>query len=805
MHRAVVLVAVAAGLLLSGAISGGEIQPRLAYVTQSGNASVRVYDITTLALVTTIPVGLNPTSIAIAPDGRRAYVTNTSASGLSVIDTATQVVIATVAVGAIPRDVAVAPDGAVAYVAVAGANQVAVVDTTTNSVVDTIDVQFAPTAVAFSPDGTRAWVVNGSSQTVSVIDTATASVVGHISVQLSPAEVAVTPDGTTVYVTNRSSQNVSVIDADSSAIVGTVPVQLQPADVAVTPDGSAVYVSNSGSSRVSVINPATNTVVDSVPVASGPSGLAVAPDGSAVWVACTNSDLISVIDPQTNDVVDTILVGDAPTDIAFLPFEDDDDDDGIVDTEDNCPDEPNPGQADEDGDGIGDACDDDDGDGVPASEDNCPGTANPNQADADGDGAGDVCDNCPAVSNPGQQDLDGDGTGEACETCTPPPPGIVAWWTLDEVNGTTAYDVVGSNDGTQLNGPEPIAGKVDGALDFGATATGLVEVPDDPLLDFGTGQDFSIDAWVRLDGAAPPAANGILNKIDLSTSPATGYAFSFTGPGTLTLRFADGANDTSLSQAASLSSGVWHHVAVTVDRGSTSGVRFYVNGVAVGSPQSSTSVTGSLANSAPLRFGRFDTNLSFPGPIDEVELFNVALSATRILDLFSSGSRGKCKASPCGDPSNSDADGIGDACDNCPFVSNASQADFDQDRIGDVCDPDDDGDTVNEDGDGSGTPGDHPCVGGATAGCDDNCPSIGNSNQADFDSDGRGDVCESGAALADADLSGRVDGFDLARLARAFGSSTGQPAYDETVDYDRDGDVDGDDLAILAAQFGRPA
>lgn len=56
--------------------------------------------------------------------------------------------------------------------------------------------------------------------------------------------------------------------------------------------------------------------------------------------------------------------------------------------------------------------------------------------------------------------------------------------------------------------------------------------------------------------------------------------------------------------------------------------------------------------------------------------------------------------------------------------------------------------------------------------------------------------------LADADHSGRVDGFDLVRLAAAFGSSAGEDAYDPAVDLDRDERVDGDDLALLAASFG---
>jgi len=85
----------------------------------------------------------------------------------------------------------------------------------------------------------------------------------------------------------------------------------------------------------------------------------------------------------------------------------------------------------------------------------------------------------------------------------------------------------------------------------------------------------------------------------------------------------------------------------------------------------------------------------------------------------------------------------------------------------------------------------------------DNCPFVANDNQADADHNGVGDVCETGFNAADIDLSGRVDGFDLARLGRAFGAATGSPRYDAAADLDHDGQVDGVDLALFATQFGK--
>ncbi|MEZ4465335.1 MAG: thrombospondin type 3 repeat-containing protein [bacterium] len=73
---------------------------------------------------------------------------------------------------------------------------------------------------------------------------------------------------------------------------------------------------------------------------------------------------------------------------------------------------------------LGGVCGDDfgDQDGICQGDDNCPDVPNPDQADRDGDGVGDACDNCPNARNLGQEDADGDGIGDVCDpyNCVPP-------------------------------------------------------------------------------------------------------------------------------------------------------------------------------------------------------------------------------------------------------------------------------------------------------------------------------------------------------------------------------------------------
>lgn len=233
------------------------------------------------------------------------------------------------------------------------------------------------------------------------------------------------------------------------------------------------------------------------------------------------------------------------------------------------------------------------------------------------------------------------GSAGKCK-CVSPPLGMVGWWPGD----SNANDIADGNDGMLQGNATFAKGMVLSAFSF-AAASDHVSVPSATNLNFGpagSGGDLSIDAWIATSSSATVLP--IVDKRDVPpgpfSPPAIGYTL-FLFNGRLAFELGDGIFFNYISSAPDLRDGKFHHVAVTVDRTSHTGGTLYVNGNVV-LQFDPTNRPASLTNDKPLFIGRHagDPNTTFVGLIDEVEIFNRALSQVEIQGIVNAGSAGKC-------------------------------------------------------------------------------------------------------------------------------------------------------------------
>lgn len=213
------------------------------------------------------------------------------------------------------------------------------------------------------------------------------------------------------------------------------------------------------------------------------------------------------------------------------------------------------------------------------------------------------------------------------------PSGMVSYWNFDAVNGAEAGDVFGRNSGW-LNGPVPTAeGKVSSALDFRGSDYLRVRGWQGPKI----AKKATIEAWVKF------------RTINYADSGARifcrggGYCFVIGGPGNWDSRLAfymDGLPGWQHGSAR-LSPNTWYHTAFTYDG---SKVTLYLNGEADGSFPAAGRIQDDPAKSSfigwdPEAAGGYHSPLD--GAIDEIAVYNRALTSKEILQHYRKGLKGK--------------------------------------------------------------------------------------------------------------------------------------------------------------------
>ncbi len=208
--------------------------------------------------------------------------------------------------------------------------------------------------------------------------------------------------------------------------------------------------------------------------------------------------------------------------------------------------------------------------------------------------------------------------------------GPAGHWTFDEGVGDVAHDSSGNNnDGTLQGNPVWVTGRIgSGALSFDNTDD-IVIVGDDPSLDLE--DELTITLWVKAPDVVTP--NHMVTKQPSGTAPDNypgNYEFRIKDD---TIQFlhqtSEGTDYSEYHSTSQITAGEWHHAAMTVVEGDL--VEFYLDGV----PAGSTAQLGTfgMLNDEPLRIGGRKDDRFFNGILDDVYIYDRALTAHQIEGL----------------------------------------------------------------------------------------------------------------------------------------------------------------------------
>ncbi len=215
-------------------------------------------------------------------------------------------------------------------------------------------------------------------------------------------------------------------------------------------------------------------------------------------------------------------------------------------------------------------------------------------------------------------------------------PNLLGWWKLDESSGTIAYDSSGnSNDGVFVGAPKWASGYAGGAVWLDGVDD-FIEVPHhESLLP---GEEVTVMAWINIPrhtGANNSPWQALITKgmtrvYSLYTTTAD------TGGGGV-LHFSIGPEGSFIG---STSTGLvplneWVHVCAMVKN---NGHLYYINGEP--SPPRDNAGAGTVipkVNTATVRIGNAPEDNSMAGKIDDVRVYNGALSQEKIQLIMVSG------------------------------------------------------------------------------------------------------------------------------------------------------------------------
>ena len=233
---------------------------------------------------------------------------------------------------------------------------------------------------------------------------------------------------------------------------------------------------------------------------------------------------------------------------------------------------------------------------------------------------------------------------------TPPTTsGLVGWWNMDrnQVLGTNLNDLSTSNNDGTITGATLVTGKIGQSLNFDGSDDGVAI--SGSTVYVANGVAYTASAWVKVTDFSPNSYPHILVLRSNTTEPwelILSDQVSYLGISIGSANdWAKGKSDTA---AATLTNG-WHHVAVTYsggDRTVLSNFTGYLDGVSFSFSAAGGYSVLTQTSSIGSTNGAGGSLNFFEGAIDDVRVYNRALSASEVANLYRGSSYAQVSPSP---------------------------------------------------------------------------------------------------------------------------------------------------------------
>ena len=286
----------------------------LAFVINSGGASISLVDMSSQKELRRIPVLREPHHLALSPDGKSLLIGDTVANEMLFLDPATASLQKRMPM-ADPYQLGFSPNGRFLVVNGLARNQVDIYDASSMQLLKRIPIASMPSHLAYAPDSSRVFVSLQGTDSLVAIDLNRLAILWTQKIGKTPAGV-LWHDGK-VLVADMGTDYVAVVDPSDGRVVNRIHTGKGAHNLFLSPDRKIIWVNNRVGGTTTSLDASTLTPIRSYNIPGGPDDIDFAPDGR-LWITRRWAEKVAVLDPKTGDY-QTIDVGRSPHGIFLNP------------------------------------------------------------------------------------------------------------------------------------------------------------------------------------------------------------------------------------------------------------------------------------------------------------------------------------------------------------------------------------------------------------------------------------------------------------------------------------------------------